>query len=69
MLKLGSQQGDMLNTSCLACVTCCTGVWADTDWHGERVQGVWEHGVLKGPFKARETGAYLPCLHLSSSAI
>lgn len=38
---------------------CCAGVWADTDWHGERVQGVWEHGMLKGPFKARETGVCL----------
>ncbi|KAK9802665.1 hypothetical protein WJX73_002545 [Symbiochloris irregularis] len=33
------------------------GIWSDTDWHGERLQGMWQHGLPKGPFKARETGS------------
>lgn len=37
---------------------CRYGIWADTDWHGERLQGLWNHGQPDGPFKARETGMY-----------
>lgn len=39
------------------------GIWSDTDWHGERLQGMWQHGLPQGPFKARETGmsAYHGC--------
>eukprot|EP00192_Tetraselmis_astigmatica_P010241 CAMPEP_0117656872 /NCGR_PEP_ID=MMETSP0804-20121206/5033_1 /TAXON_ID=1074897 /ORGANISM="Tetraselmis astigmatica, Strain CCMP880" /LENGTH=835 /DNA_ID=CAMNT_0005463297 /DNA_START=232 /DNA_END=2740 /DNA_ORIENTATION=+ len=33
------------------------GVWTDTHWHGETLEGWWEHGIPVAPFKARETGS------------
>ena len=33
------------------------GVWSDSQWHGETLEGWWSHGVPISPFKARETGS------------
>jgi len=33
------------------------GLWYDSHWHGETLEGWWVHGVPTAPFKSRETGS------------
>eukprot|EP00192_Tetraselmis_astigmatica_P010092 CAMPEP_0117654190 /NCGR_PEP_ID=MMETSP0804-20121206/3612_1 /TAXON_ID=1074897 /ORGANISM="Tetraselmis astigmatica, Strain CCMP880" /LENGTH=821 /DNA_ID=CAMNT_0005460455 /DNA_START=29 /DNA_END=2494 /DNA_ORIENTATION=+ len=33
------------------------GIWSDSHWHGETLEGWWEEGIPTAPFKSRETGS------------
>jgi hypothetical protein len=33
------------------------GIWSDTHYHGERLAGLWDHGIPIGPFRSHEHGS------------
>lgn len=33
------------------------GLWKDSEYHGENLSGLWEHGIPIGPFTSREQGS------------